>query len=86
MSAGESFREKYGWEFLFLGANMDAVSEAGRIGICTYRSARFHNDGEGIRNNYKTIEYAMTALRETGGLEDSILDRVKEDYQKRVRR
>ena len=76
-------QEKYGWEFLFLGANMDAVSEAGRIGIHSYRAARFHNDGEGIRNNYETITCAMTTLRETGVLEDGILDKVKEDFQKR---
>ena len=76
-------QEKYGWEFLFLGANMDAVSEAGRIGIRPYRAARFHNDGEGIRNNYETITCAMTTLRETGVLEDGILDKVKEDFQKR---
>lgn len=78
-------QEKYGWEFLFLGANMDAVSEAGRLGIHSYRAARFHNDGEGIMKNYETIECAMTTLRETGCLEESILDSVKEDFKKRAK-
>ena len=48
-------KEKYGWEFLFLGANMDAVAEASRFGIQADRAVRFRNDGEGIALNYSSV-------------------------------
>lgn len=75
--------EKYGWEFLFLGANMDAVSEAGRIGIRPERAATFHNDSEGIALNYQAIDRAMSSVRCTCSLDDDILFEVREDYAKR---
>ena len=56
-------KEKYGWEFLFLGANMDAVTEAGRFGIQADRAVRFRNDGEGIALNYQSVDRFMSALR-----------------------
>lgn len=76
-------QEKYGWEFLFLGANIDAVSEAGRLGIRAERAARFHNDGKGITTNYDVIEGAMTQLRVGGIMSETILDSVKCDYASR---
>ena len=75
--------EKYGWEFLFLGANMDAVSEAGRMGIRPERAATFHNDAEGIALNYQAIDRAMSSVRRTCSVDDDILATVREDYAKR---
>ncbi len=43
----EREKEQYGWEFLFLGANMDAVKEAARFGISSDRAVRFENDAQG---------------------------------------
>ena len=76
-------QEKYGWEFLFLGANMDAVSEAGRLGIRAERAASFLNDKAGIAGNYETITEAMTQYRSTGVIKETIMSKVKEDYAKR---
>ena len=56
-------KEKYGWEFLFLGANMDAVTEAARFGIREDRAVRFRNDGEGIALNYRSVDRFMSAVR-----------------------
>ncbi|MBQ9179868.1 MAG: VWA domain-containing protein [Firmicutes bacterium] len=75
--------EKYGWEFLFLGANMDAVSEAGRMGIRPERAATFLNDSEGIALNYQVIDRAMRSVRRTCSVDDDILFEVREDYAKR---
>ena len=75
--------EKYGWEFLFLGANMDAVSVAGRMGIRPERAATFHNDSEGIALNYQAIDRAMRSVRRTCSVDDDILFEVREDYAKR---
>ena len=79
----ERQQEKYGWEFIFLGANMDAVSEAGRLGIRASRAASFHNDDVGISTNYMAVTEAMTELRACGSIRESILDSVKEDFKKR---
>ena len=46
-------KEKYGWEFLFLGANIDAVETAGHLGIAPDRAVNYHCDSEGTRLNYE---------------------------------
>lgn len=76
-------QEKYGWEFIFLGANMDAVSEAGRLGIRAERAASYHNDRVGIRTNYMAVTEAITELRECGSIEADVLECVKKDFAKR---
>ena len=45
-------QEKYGWEFIFLGANMDAIGEAGKLGIRADRAVRYECDGAGTLLNY----------------------------------
>ena len=75
--------EKYGWEFLFLGANMDAVSVAGRMGIRPELSATFINDGTGISTNYHAVSEAMCSFRAGGVIADEALEEVRKDYKKR---
>ncbi len=75
--------EKYGWEFLFLGANMDAVSVAGRMGIRPERSATFINDSVGISTNYHAVSEAMCCFRAGGGIDGDALEEVRKDYKKR---
>ena len=48
-------QKKIGWEFFFLGANVDAVREAANIGISSDRSVTFHNNSAGIALNYEVI-------------------------------
>lgn len=52
--AVEKHREQ-GWEFIFLGANMDAVGEAGRIGISADRAATYYADSDGIDAAYSGV-------------------------------
>ncbi len=59
----ERQKERYGWEFLFLGANMDAVSVAERVGICADRAVRYRNDGSGVRKNYVAVERVVREMR-----------------------
>lgn len=59
----ERQKEKYNWEFLFLGANMDAIEIAGRMGISKERAANFHCDSEGISLNYDVLEKAVSRIR-----------------------
>ena len=53
-----------GWEFLFLGANLDAVGTAARFGIHADRAVRYHADHRGTQLNYESVSQAVSAFRE----------------------
>ena len=55
--------EKYGWEFIFLGANIDAAKEAARFGISADRAVRYQCDSEGTALNYEVISAAVSSVR-----------------------
>lgn len=76
-------QEKYGWEFVFLGANMDAVEVAGRMGIRENRAARFHNDARGIALNYETVNEMITDFACGIGIAEDRMDRIRADYKQR---
>ena len=76
-------KEKYGWEFLFLGANIDAVTEAKRFGIAPEHTANFHNDQKGTALNYEVLNEAICAVRMGNTLERSWKAKIDQDYQKR---
>lgn len=79
-------QEKCGWEFLFLGANMDAVAEAKRFGIDESRAANFRCDEEGTALNYEVISEAIMSVRCGCPLPQNWKSRIDEDYKKRGRR
>ena len=80
-------QEKYGWEFLFLGANMDAVSVAGRMGIRRERAATFINDSKGIHKNYAAVGSVISAVRERRLAEElDVFEDVRRDFDKRNRK
>lgn len=81
----ERQKERYGWEFLFLGANMDAVAAASRFGIDADRAVRYHCDRAGIALNYEAVGEAILTLREKSTLDRDWGARIREDYQKRER-
>ena len=76
-------KEKYGWEFLFLGANIDAVETAGQLGIEDDWSADYVCDIVGIQRSYEAIDRAVTAVRSSAPLDKHWKDAVKEDFQNR---
>ena len=59
----ERQKEKYGWEFLFLGANIDAVATAKNFGISEDRAVTYHADGEGTRKNFDAISRTVCCMR-----------------------
>ena len=81
----ERQQKKYGWEFIFLGANMDAVSVAGRIGIAPGRSARFHNDRIGIEKNFSVVSESVAKMAKGYTLADGELDEIRADYAYRAK-
>ena len=77
-------KEKYGWEFLFLGANIDAAREAARFGIGADRAANYHADSEGTNVIYETVSDAITQVRCCAApLSADWKQQVDEDYRKR---
>ncbi|MDM8200548.1 vWA domain-containing protein [Allofournierella massiliensis] len=80
-------KKKYGWEFLFLGANIDAVETAGHLGIDADRAVNYHCDSEGTRLNYQVLTQAVSAVRCSAPLDAHWKDAIEEDFRKRsVRR
>jgi uncharacterized protein YegL len=83
-------QEKYNWEFLFLGANIDAIEVAGNMGISRDRAANYNCDEIGTALNYQVLEAAVTRVRKckaadmamtfAGGAWKADIDR---DYEKR---
>ena len=78
-------KEKYGWEFLFLGANIDAVETAGRLGICPDRAVNYHSDSTGTRLNYQVVGQAVAAVRGNVPLNEHWKDAMEADFRKRKR-
>ncbi len=79
----ERQREKHGWEFLFLGANIDAAREAARFGITADRAANYHADHEGTEVIYEAVCEAVCQVRAAKPLSNTWRDRIDEDYKKR---
>lgn len=79
----ERQKEKYGWEFLFLGANIDAIETASHFGIDADKAANYQCDCEGTALNYEVLNDAISAVRCNAALDSSWKKRIDKDYQKR---
>ncbi len=80
----ERQKEKYGWEFLFLGANMDAVAEAGRFGIAPERAVRYQCDEEGTAVNYRVLSETVSRVRKCSAadLSEALVANWKEEIER----
>ena len=80
----ERQKEKYGWEFLFLGANIDAIETAGRFGISADRAANYHSDHQGTVLNYEVLGEALCEMRVSSApIGEGWKKRIDEDYHRR---
>ena len=82
----ERQKEKYGWEFIFIGANMDVIQEANKFGID--QAVRYACDEEGTALNYSVLSENIIKMRKTvGNAKESLpvdwAHKIKDDYQKR---
>lgn len=59
----ERQKEKYGWEFLFIGANIDAIGEASKFGIDADRAVNYKCDSMGTRNNFEVLAKTISGVR-----------------------
>ena len=89
----ERQKERYHWEFMFLGANIDAVKEAGRFGINPSRAVRYEHDSAGTRLNYEVVSHVVGCARKAATVsemeavfdDEEMLAPIREDYAKRHR-
>lgn len=79
----EHQKGKYGWEFIFLGANIDAVATAERFGISKDRATNYNADAEGTLLNYEVISETVSCMRASRPISESWKDRIDEDFKKR---
>ena len=79
-------KERYGWEFIFLGANIDAVETAGRFGIDADRAVDYVPDGEGTELNFRIMSETVATFRECGAVPTACLDEIRKDMKKRGRK
>ena len=79
----ERQKTRYGWEILFLGANIDAVATARKFGIEEERAVTYQCDAEGTALNYEVIGQAITTVRGNARLDRSWKEKIEEDHRKR---
>lgn len=79
----ERRKEEDGWEFLFLGANIDAVETAKRFGIGADRAVNYHADHAGTRLNYEVLSEAVSAVRCSAPLGAEWKARIDADFSVR---
>ena len=90
----ERQKECYHWEFMFLGANIDALKEAGRFGINASRAVRYEHDSRGTQLNYAVVSDVVGCARRAASAKDmadmfdneEMLAPIREDYEKRHKR
>ena len=79
----ERRKEMYGWEFLFIGANIDAVETAARYGIDRNRAVNYNADKEGTQLVYESIATAVCDVRRCEAIPDDWSAKIDEDYKNR---
>ncbi|MGI6141437.1 MAG: vWA domain-containing protein [Caldicoprobacterales bacterium] len=76
-------KDKYGWEFLFLGANIDAVETARQVGIDEDRAVNFHADSIGTSLNFAVVNETVSCLRTKHTIPKNWKAEIEKDFKKR---
>ena len=76
-------KERFGWEFIFLGANIDAVETAGQFGIDADRAVDYVPDGAGTELNFRAMSETVACFRATGAVPAAPMEAIRKDMQKR---
>ncbi len=79
----ERQKEKYGWEFLFIGANIDAVETAARYGISKDKAVNYNADSKGTNIVYEAVSQAVCCARACGSVDKSWSEKINKDYVNR---
>lgn len=73
-------REKYGWEFIFMGANINAIKTANRFGIHEDRAVQYHSDEQGTNLNYRVMSETIRDLRVNKTIKEDWKSDIDKDY------
>lgn len=76
-------QEKYGWEFIFLGANIDAITEAGRLGIASNRAVRYECDGVGTMLNFECMSESIANFRVAESMPENWKEKIEKYHSKK---
>lgn len=79
----EHQKGKYGWEFIFLGANIDAVETAAQFGISPDRAQSYHSDELGTALNYRVVGAAVAGFRKSAEMPKNWNREIASDYEQR---
>ena len=79
-------KEKFGWEFIFLGANIDAISTAAQFGIEEDFAVEYHADHVGTQLNYQAVSEVVSNLRSGKKIDRSWKEGIERDYNRRSRK
>ena len=79
----EHQKTKYGWEFLFIGANIDAVETASKFGISADRAANYHADSKGTEVLYQAVSETVCKMRKCAEVSDNWKQSIEEDFENR---
>lgn len=79
----EEQKTKYGWEFIFLGANIDAVETASHYGVSADRAMNYVPDRKGTNLNFKVMSYTVEKFRKTGQVPEDAFDEIRKDHKQR---
>lgn len=79
----EKQKERYNWEFIFLGANIDAISTAAKFGIREDRAANYNADSQGTELSYEVVNDLIVEMRMNRKVDNKWKERIEEDYEKR---
>lgn len=79
----ETHKSEFGWEFIFLGANIDAVETARSYGIGADRAVDYVADEAGTQLNYRVMSDTVAAFRKCGAVPPEMLDEIRKDARKR---
>ena len=76
-------QKERGWAFIFLGANIDAIGEASKLGIEAERAVQYHADSEGTQVNFATLSDAIVEFRQTGNIKSKWKEKIEENFSSR---
>ena len=79
----ERQKEKYGWEFLFIGANIDSVENAKHFGIGADRAVNYHADKQGTAVLYDTVAETVCCMRASAPIQEDWSKKINDDFKNR---
>lgn len=79
-------KEQFGWEFMFLGANIDSISTAEKYGIDEEFAVNYHADNKGTKLNYQAVNEAVTMMRSGKKIDRSWKEEIERDFSQRNKR